>query len=92
VTLHLPAALLWALAFCETHLIYWVVLGGLVFEVRYLLRPERRTAIAMSRLGEATRREQPGFFYLLWGLHVAASAFFTLLFLGYLASLLPSTP
>jgi hypothetical protein len=88
MTVPLPSAFQQAIAFLDTHLIYWFMLVALIFEFRYLLHKNRREAIAMSRLGSASRNEQPAYFYFLWGLHVIAASFFTLLFIGYLAHLL----
>jgi hypothetical protein len=78
----------WLFAFISTHLIYWIMLLVLGFEFRYLLHKNRRKEIAMSGWGSASRHEQPAFFFLLWMLHVIVAAFFTLLFVDYLARLL----
>lgn len=88
MTFQIPSAVQWAIAFLEAHVIYWVVCGALVFEVRYLLHKNRREQIAMSRLGQASRNDQPAFFWFLWGLHIVATSFFSLLLLGYFSRLL----
>ena len=86
--LQMPSAIQWVIMFVDTHLIYWIMLVALGFEFRYLLHKKGREEIAMSRWGSVSRDERPGFFYLLWGLHVIAALFFTLLLIGYLARLL----
>lgn len=88
MTLRVPSWFQGSLTFLETHLIYWVILVGLIFEFRYLLHKNRRCVIAMSRLGTASRQTQPVFFYSLWVLHLAAASFFSLMFIGYLSDLL----
>ncbi len=88
MSIHIPSVIQWVIQFIDTHLIYWVMLVALIFEFRYLLHKDRREQIAMSRWGAASRDEQPGFFYLLWVLHVIVASFFVLLFLGYLVRLL----
>ncbi len=88
MTLQIPCLIHHLLVFIDTHLVYWLICLALGGEVRYLLNRSRKEVIAMSGWGEASRREQPLFFYFLWVLHVIGTLFFTLLFVGYLIRML----
>lgn len=73
------------LTFFFHHAPYWCIPLALGGEVVYLSRTERRQRIGMKGWGTATRIDQPTFYYFLWSLHLAASLFFALLFVSYVA-------
>lgn len=73
-----------AVQFLDKHLFYLLIPIPLVFNTIYLCRRERGQRIGMAGWGNASRNEQPLFFYFLWFLHIAVTVIFTLLFAGYL--------